>query len=199
MRSWAGGDQEGHLLSGPGLLSSLITAPSLLTSKPSEPAWLTLARRGAGWGTGVKARACLGTARGLRVPGRGRVGSGRQGCATRLRSTRTTEGSPVAPGPVPVLLGAQQARGPDPGPPGPPAAGSSGGRASTGAGRPGQLGEQEAAGLGGAAGAALLGDAPGAGAEAATGARGVRHRVGCCRAGVQRLAGGCGGPGRGGR
>lgn len=87
------GTRKDTLLSGPRSPCLAHHGPSLLTSKSMEP-WLTTSRRRLGGEKGVKARACLGTAMGPGVPtGAGLAVAGRPG-ATRLRSTRTTEGSP---------------------------------------------------------------------------------------------------------
>lgn len=87
------GTRKDTLLSGPRSPCLAHHGPSLLTSKSMEP-WLTTSRRRLGGEKGVKARACLGTAMGPGVPaGAGLAMAGRAG-ATRLRSTRTTEGSP---------------------------------------------------------------------------------------------------------
>lgn len=58
-----------------------------------------------GWGEGGEGKGLLGDSDGAWGPGRGRVGSGRQGWRHAAQIHTDHRRQPVAPGPVPVLLG----------------------------------------------------------------------------------------------
>lgn len=103
-RSWAGGDQEGH--------PALRAQASL--SSPSWPIAVDIQVNGAmadhqpqalGWGEGGEGKGLLGDRDGTWGPRGGRVGSGRQGWHHTAQIHTDHRRQPVAPGPVPVLLG----------------------------------------------------------------------------------------------